>query len=326
MGDCGERRPVSSLFNLVSIKSKFRSSYVTELRKMRETFIDPLLHPYSTPSPTTPAYDEFQVESPRESIDYLPIASRFLSPTPFRSDSPSEDQHKDDHQPNIDSESLDSAEEEEAEDRLGEGYTASRKAMTPTAKHNHPRSPYGKTSTRAPFGGKLGTTLPFPSRSHQSLPPPPRGNPANGSTQSLGRQTAQDHDTHHGLHSPRLASTPAPSTRFLRKPRKSDARPPPVAITGAVPPAQLPEDLKKCLEVIEESIIKGHEMLSEGLKKRYDDQYPLVRSLADVFVANVSSGFLVSIYEITLRNTTVAHPAWLRNICPAPGARPGTSR
>jgi hypothetical protein len=28
--------------------------------------------------------------------------------------------------------------------------------------------------------------------------------------------------------------------------------------------------------------------LSEALKKRYEDQFPLVRSLADVFVSNVS--------------------------------------
>ena len=34
---------------------------------------------------------------------------------------------------------------------------------------------------------------------------------------------------------------------------------------------------------------KRYMRLSEGLKKRYDEQYPLVRSLADVFVSNVSA-------------------------------------
>jgi hypothetical protein len=29
--------------------------------------------------------------------------------------------------------------------------------------------------------------------------------------------------------------------------------------------------------------------LSEGLQKRYEEQYPLVRSLADVFVSSVST-------------------------------------
>ena len=58
-----------------------------------------------------------------------------------------------------------------------------------------------------------------------------------------------------------------------------------------VTPHQLPDDLRQCLEVIEDSIIAGHLKLSEGLRKRYDEQYPLVRSLADVFVANV--GFIL---------------------------------
>jgi hypothetical protein len=52
-------------------------------------------------------------------------------------------------------------------------------------------------------------------------------------------------------------------------------------------PHQLPDDLRQCLEVIEDSILAGHLKLSEGLRKRYDEQYPLVRSLVDVFIANV---------------------------------------
>jgi hypothetical protein len=56
-------------------------------------------------------------------------------------------------------------------------------------------------------------------------------------------------------------------------------------------PHQLPDDLRQCLKAIEDSILAGHLKLSEGLRKRYDEQYPLVRSLADVFVANV--GFIL---------------------------------
>ncbi|KAN0133520.1 hypothetical protein V8E53_008688 [Lactarius tabidus] len=51
-------------------------------------------------------------------------------------------------------------------------------------------------------------------------------------------------------------------------------------------PHQLPDDLRQCLEVIEDRILAGNLKLSEGLRKRYDEQYPLVRSLADVVVAN----------------------------------------
>lgn len=57
---------------------------------------------------------------------------------------------------------------------------------------------------------------------------------------------------------------------------------------NAIAPHQLPEDLRICLEVIDGGVLEGHKRLSEALQKRYDDQYPLVRSLADVFVSNVS--------------------------------------
>ena len=57
-----------------------------------------------------------------------------------------------------------------------------------------------------------------------------------------------------------------------------------------VAPHQLPSDLRQCLKVIED-ILTGHLKLSEGLQKRYDEQYPHVQSLADVFVANV--GFIL---------------------------------
>ena len=97
-------------------------SYVTELLKMKETFIEPLLHPYSSSSPASPTvqgFDEYAIDSPRESIEHLPIASRFLSPTPFRSDSPSAPTPPLKEEPltgNIDGESLNSEEEEEAEE------------------------------------------------------------------------------------------------------------------------------------------------------------------------------------------------------------------
>lgn len=249
---------------------------------MKETFIDPLLHPYSASTPASPAFDDFPAESPRESIDHLPIAARFLSPTPFRSESPTKDEH-----PNIDGESLNSEEEDEAEDRLGTAFSSTKKGQSSLgAKHSHPRSPYGKTATRT-GGGKYGTVVPFPSRSHQSLPPPPRINPMASSTQSLGRQSVHERDLNIPAASPKPTSI-APS-RVLQKFKKISSTPIPVTIPGGVSPTMLPEDLRKCLEVIEGGILEGHIKLSESLRKRYEDQYPLVRSLADVFVTNVST-------------------------------------
>ncbi|KAJ3555115.1 hypothetical protein NM688_g2749 [Phlebia brevispora] len=282
-----ERTRQEVLWEIVASEER----YVTELLKMKETFIEPLLHPYSSSSPaspTAPGFDEYTVESPRESLEHLPIASRFLSPTPFRSDSPSAPTppvKEEQLTPNIDGESLNSEEEEEAEDRMGKDFPASRKAvhMSIGAKHNHPRSPYA-ASTRT---GKYGTSVPFPSRSHQSLPPPPRTNPMTGSTQSLGRQSVHEKDPHHPLNSPRPSTTtPGSVFRKFKKSNPTTAPSAPVTISGAVSPQHLPEDLRKCLEVIEEGILDGHIKLSEGLRKRYEEQYPLVRSLADVFVSN----------------------------------------
>ncbi|KAH9946011.1 Dbl domain-containing protein [Epithele typhae] len=271
-------------------------SYVAELLKMKETFIEPLLHPYivspvSSPIPLDIYEDLGRAETPRESLEHLPIAARFLSsPTGDRSDSPvpvaNASPRKDDHHPNIDGESMDSAEEDEADDRMGATFNSGKKktvTMSVAAKHNHPRSPYGSTATRS--GNKFGTSLPFPSRSHQSLPPPPRANAMASSTQSLGRQSfiaerERDYD-----HAPSMKTNGTGTTRVLRKFKKSSTGPEGI-IPGAVPPAQLPEDLRKCLEVVESALLDGHIRLSEGLRKRYEDQYPLVRSLADVFVTN----------------------------------------
>ena len=49
---------------------------------------------------------------------------------------------------------------------------------------------------------------------------------------------------------------------------------------AGVAPHQLPDDLRQCLELIEDSILAGHLKLCEGLRKRYGEQYPLVRSLS----------------------------------------------
>jgi hypothetical protein len=254
--------------------SPFR--YVNELSKLRETFIEPLLHPYTAPTSPTPLGDDDyfpqRVESPVESLEQLPIAARFMSPTAgHRPTTPAT------LTPHIDGESADSDEED---DRLGVPYSAHR-----NGKHNSSqnpqmsRSPYGVTATKKRAGGAVA----FPSRSHQSLPVPPRAT-AMASTHSLGRQSTEPEERER----PRNNSTGGPSinttgSRVLRRFRKSAAQP-----EDILAPHQLPDDLRICLETIENGILDGHLKLSDGLRKRYEEQYPLVRSLADVFVSNVS--------------------------------------
>ncbi|KAF8502865.1 hypothetical protein F5888DRAFT_1121837 [Russula emetica] len=45
---------------------------------------------------------------------------------------------------------------------------------------------------------------------------------------------------------------------------------------------QLPDELRRCPESIR-GILADHLKLVEALRKRYDEQYPLVRSLVDIF-------------------------------------------
>jgi hypothetical protein len=274
--------------------------YVQELVKMKDTFIDPLLHPFSTTSPplsTTPnvEYDYFRSDSPLQSSDHLlPIAARFMSPSP----NPVLDSTNNKSTPNIDGDSLDTDyDEDELDDRLGKPYPVPNKssaASAQAAKHNHPRSPY-RSSALKPAKGPV----PFPTRSHHSLPPPPRPNPATSSTQSLGRTSTlveRDHRERNFSHgqasfSDRKASntsSPPPKPGMLRKFKKGERD----MFGDAIATHQLPEDLRICLQVIDGGVFDGHKRLSEALKKRYDDQYPLVRSLADVFVANVRPSFL----------------------------------
>lgn len=276
---------------------------------MKDTFIDPLLHPYSShaASPVSQSpyleNDYYRSESPapNSSTDHLPpIAARFMSPTPSSLHEPSPSSKSINNAPIMDGDSLTTDDDEELADGLGKSYSKRTGAMSQASKHNHPRSPYRATAMKAT---KSAGPVPFPSRSHHSLPPPPR-NTMNESTQSLGRQSAamERHPSQGGKSTvptksqsnPHQQNPSQPSRAsgagqtVLRKFKKSESSP--GAVLGdAVAPQQLPEDLRACLEVIDGGVFDGHKRLQEALRKRYDEQYPLVRSLADVFVSNVSA-------------------------------------
>ncbi|KAK1232944.1 hypothetical protein PQX77_003858 [Marasmius sp. AFHP31] len=293
-----ERTRQEVLFEIISSEER----YVNELAKMKETFTDPLLHPYSSTASVSPLsstpnldYDYYRSESPAgsESADQLPpIAARFMSPTPSI---PS--RHKD--ASGGDADSMDS--DEDDDDQLGKSYSSRRPGTTSAAsKHNHPRSPYRSNVTRNGTKPSGNPTVPFPSRSHHSLPPPPRANQFNSSTQSLGRQsTVAERDQKRERNYSQGQSTigdrkgEPQSKGMLRKLKKSESGRSGNVLGDTVAPHQLPEDLRICLEVIDGGVLDGHKRLSEALKKRYDEQYPLVRSLADVFVANsdIFSGY-----------------------------------
>ncbi|KAF8654241.1 hypothetical protein AX16_003762 [Volvariella volvacea WC 439] len=279
-----ERTRQEVLFEIISSEER----YVQELAKMKDTFIDPLLHPFSTvpvtPLASTPNldYEYYRPDTPVESNDHLPpIAARFMSPTPTSPTPGSGPASSRKDIPTIDGEYLES-DEDEFDDQVGKGYSSRQSNF----KHTHPRSPYRSAATR---GRSNGPTVPFPSRSQHSLPPG-RNNPMNASTQSLGRQSTTMESPRERNYSQGHASMPdrkdsSQKPAMLRKLKKSLTSGDNV-LGDAIAPHQLPEDLRICLEVIDSGVFEGHKRLSEALKKRYDDQFPLVRSLADVFVSN----------------------------------------
>ncbi|KAG9086751.1 hypothetical protein FRC07_012991, partial [Ceratobasidium sp. 392] len=137
------------------------------------------------------------------------------------------------------------------------------------------RSPYGTSAQRRTGSGKV--PVPFPARSQQSLPPQ-RGA---ASTHSLGRQSIAGGEPIDGNRSGAVSALKRLQRRVGSGTPRGDS------ISGVnVTAQQLPEDLRICLEVLEEVILPGHLTLREGLQKRYEEQYPLVRSLADIFVAH----------------------------------------
>ncbi|KAG6890463.1 hypothetical protein C0992_001510 [Termitomyces sp. T32_za158] len=256
--------------------------YVLELIKMKDTFIDPLLHPFSTPaassvpSSSTPNldFDFYRADSPSDSGEHLPpIAARFMSPSPSGTPTSAVTSFTTrlKETPNIDGESNESDDDDPGDHRAYNTRPVSSKA-------DHPQSPY-RTSVATRTQGRTGPVpLPFPSRSHFSLPPPPRDQ-MSSSTQSLGRQTPGEKERD------RKFSQGDKATGMFRKLKKGSTVPTAV-LGGVLAPHQIPEDLRRCLEVVDSGVLDGHRRLAEALHKRYDDQYPLVRSLADVFVSN----------------------------------------
>lgn len=309
-----EERYVTYNIRYIECTSHYVHSYVLELIKMKETFINPLLHPFAaTPLTSMQEEETWRMESPAESVDHLPIASRFLgsslrTETPASAHAPVLARNQGTGTPVIPTPDNDST---ETDDDDGQ-YTNDK-----TAKAAHPRSPYG-TAVR---GINLRTgkpILPFHSRSHHSLPPPPRVHTLGAvSASSLAKPLDRP-----GTVEPERKD----GTRVLKKLKRNTMQEP--VAKGALPPHLLPEDLRRCLEVIETGILVGHVRLSEALRKRYEEQYPLVRSLADVFVANVSPShvFCSCSPRLIFLLRVVDYPERVRHLCAASRTCFGASR
>lgn len=117
-----------------------------------------------------------------------------------------------------------------------------------------------------------------------------RGSLAQGLGIGLGR-TFSHAGTTSAASPASVSGAPSASSSAIRKWQKRRSGDT-VSVAGsqsnasASAPVALPASLKAVLEVLSDGLVEGHALLSEALKARYEEQWPLVRSLADVFLAH----------------------------------------
>jgi hypothetical protein len=261
VGDSPKRRKVRIRTFLACKLLQQPCRYVAELLKMRETFINPLLHPYVDSSPfiLVERDNMSQVETLVDSPEHLPIASRFL-PSP-------------------------AAGSDNSEDYNGNARTTSHashrggQASLESVLEGDPREPLDSRTPRNSFVTVFLSRLSLRSRT--------RPNRKTASTPSLGRRPSVGlSSTEKDQNRDRMSTSTDPTIPGMQRKFKETFTKADLTAYGGVSPRQLPDDLRLCLEGIE-GILGDHLKLLKVLRKRYNEQYPLVRSLADVFMDNV---------------------------------------
>lgn len=247
--------------SVISLGRQLKFRYVQELVKLNETFSKALLPP-SAQSPSLNLFD------PSDTL------SRALSPSL--------------HSPSSTADSFDAhlpiaakyASSSSRHTGLSSGIRSASGSTNATSPSSETRSPtearmnaYNILTNGRPSHKASHTTL-NQGRSHHSLPPPPRN-----SQPSAPQATSFSATYARMSHQPQLG-------RLTKPDKRTSAQ----SVTKSV---EVPEELEKVLAVLSGGILEGHIKLASALKKRYDNQYPLVRSLADVFTAHVSEALLL---------------------------------
>ncbi|CDZ97204.1 Dbl homology (DH) domain [Phaffia rhodozyma] len=227
--------------------------YVTDLENLLSTFINALLPSSPVSSSSPPTVPLPLPEEPRSltSVDRLPIAAKFTT------------------QPvGLPLMSL-TGKDQEGSSGISTGRTAgnlsdgasSDPSARPSSIRNKDRSP----PTSAP--ARVRHSLPPVKRS--SVDRPVSSLSSSSISQTTGRKL-QRVLSHVHLHAQPYPITTTPAPKSVNEFSNTD-------IFG------LPEDLKIILEVLRDGILPGHRALCRALKRRHEEQFPLVRSLADVF-------------------------------------------
>ena len=225
---------------------------MSELHKLVETFCKALL-PASAQSPSLGLYN------PSDNL------ARTLSPTSHSPmQTPTSPVESDDSHLPIAAKYASSSSRHTGLSGATRSASGSTTATSPTESHTEARlNAYniltnGRPSHNVSQGGMN------QGRSHHSLPPPPRNGQNQGQANSFSASYA------------RMSHQSGKQVKDRRSSTQS--------ITKSI---TLPEELETVLKVLAGGILEGHVKLAAALKKRYDNQYPLVRSLADVFTAHV---------------------------------------
>lgn len=258
---------------------------MTDLQNLLSTFIHALLPPQPTVgSPTiehwspplvshSPTWESSNNSrrasaigrnSSSDSVDCLPIAAKFLSHPP---ETVVEEQGKK-------VAGRDSAESEGSRRLEGSGSVENVRLSTTK----------GSPDTSVPFPSSAVKTTSPSARTRQSHPPIKSRN----STSTLRQRLTDRSSSTHALGSTarklqRAVSAATDYTSYHSAPGGTEGSVAHSEVLG------LPEDLREVLEVLRDGILPGHLALSKALRRRHEEQFPLIRSLADVFTQHVRS-------------------------------------
>ncbi|CEH12525.1 FACIOGENITAL DYSPLASIA PROTEIN [Ceraceosorus bombacis] len=269
-----ERTRQEVLWEIVASEER----YVNELEKAKDLYLDALLHPLryrsnpTSPQMTTtsswPNTSDSSASRSRHTLHpidtsssaELPIASRYMSPLSATNTRTGSEGH---------AQSSSSGKKVSSDAQSSGGATSGAQSRAPSI---------AAATTAAP-------------------PRPPRSSIARGlgigapRTSTRGASGAMSRDAS-ATSSPHMGSV----ALNVKQPRKSSRKANSQAIQnpvssqtgytnldGSALSVPLPKSLRAVLEALNDGLLEGHTLLSEALRVRYEEQWPLVRSLADVF-------------------------------------------
>ncbi|WVQ78876.1 hypothetical protein IAT38_000967 [Cryptococcus sp. DSM 104549] len=292
-----ERTRQEVLWEIVSSEER----YVHDLLTFNETFLKVLVPSNASPhldlyDPTATltrqwaGFSRGPTPSPSlhggDSYAHLPIAAKYASSSQFRSPSDSSASSAPPVTPSEEFPGVGFAGLSEMGAGLGFGGFGSNPGSARRMAYNSLTNGSGRPASPLSASRKPSMS----SLKHHSLPPLPRTASALGSGGAAGAggsrppvSSRMSYQPPNKLHKTRDGATSRVSSGGSTG---ASAAGPSLPVVGK--DLQLPEELATVLKALSGGILEGHLKLAAALRKRFDDQFPLVRSLADIFNAHSS--------------------------------------